>query len=748
MSLAWTKPAMPAAAPAKATPVLEVEALKTQFFTDDGPVRAVDGVSFTVAAGEALGIVGESGSGKSVTAMSLMRLLEEPARIVAGRIAFLGRDVLAMSQSELRKLRGGGMAMVFQDPMTSLNPVLRIARQLTETMVVHGRYGEREAGERGVKLLGRMGITTPQRAVNSYPHQFSGGMRQRVALAMGMSNEPSLLIADEPTTALDVTIQAQILELLRELNRDFGTAIVLISHDLGVIASVCSRVVVMYAGEVVEEGPAEAILSDPKHPYSWALINAVPRLDREPLNGKRLVAIEGAPPDPLEEPKGCRFAPRCPFRIERCDEHPELSAVGPERKSRCWVTQAGGSLSTPQVAPTNGRATASSPAREADPSSRAERSPSPRLREEGRAEGPGEHGSAPANAHQAPHPPSAAPPLGRPLLASGERLAASLLEVSGLVKHFALPKRGFFEAHRYVHAVDGVDLEVRRGETVGLVGESGCGKSTLARLILRIHRPDSGSIRFGGEEIAQASPAAIRPLRRRLQMVFQDPYASLNSRMTVGEMLEEPLRLHGIAASANEARERIGELLATVRMSPKAAARYPHEFSGGQRQRISIARALAARPEFIVADEPISALDVNIQAQILNLMLQLQQELGLTYLFIAHDLAVVRHISDRVVVLYLGKVAEVAPARDLFEAPLHPYTRYLISAVPIPDAAIEREREHLRLEGEPPSAVDPPTGCRFRTRCPLAQAICAEAAPPLAQHRPGHFAACHFPGRF
>jgi len=690
----------PAPTRAEAQPVLAVSGLKTQFFTDDGVVRAVDGVSFTVAAGEALGIVGESGSGKSITAMSLMRLLEEPARIVAGSISFQGRDVLAMTPAELRKLRGGGMAMVFQDPMTSLNPVLRVARQLVETMLAHGRFGEAEATRRGVKLLGRMGITTPERAINSYPHQFSGGMRQRVALAMGMSNEPALLIADEPTTALDVTIQAQILELLRELNRDLGTAIVLISHDLGVIASVCARVLVMYAGEVVEEGPAEEILSDPKHPYSWALINAVPRLDREPMDGKKLISIDGAPPDPLVQPAGCRFAPRCPFRVARCEEqHPALLAVGPGRKARCWVTQEGGRLTTPAMLV----------------------APSPRPRE------------------------------GRPLPAGGERsesTAPPLLQVRGLVKHFALPKRGFFEPHRHVHAVDGVDLDVHRGETVGLVGESGCGKSTLARVLLRIHRPDAGSILFDGQEIAQASPAAIRPLRRRLQMVFQDPYASLNSRMTVAQILEEPLRFHGLTASAAETRDRVAELLATVKLGPKAGSRYPHEFSGGQRQRISIARALAVKPDFIVADEPISALDVNIQAQILNLMLQLQEEFGLTYLFIAHDLAVVRHISDRVVVLYLGKVAEVAPARALFEAPLHPYTRYLISAVPIPDAAVERRRERLQLSGEPPSAVDPPSGCRFRTRCPLARPICADTAPPLAEHRPGHFAACHFPGRF
>jgi peptide/nickel transport system ATP-binding protein len=685
------------AAPTSATPILDVRDLRTQFFTDEGVVKAVDGVSFSVAPGETLGIVGESGSGKTVAALSLMRLLEEPARIVGGQILFQGRDVVQMTAEELRAMRGDGIAMVFQDPMTSLNPVLKIARQLAETMLVHGKVSEEQALQRAVTLLGRMGITAPQRAIDSYPHQFSGGMRQRVMLAMGFSNEPSLLIADEPTTALDVTIQAQILDLLAELNRDYNTAIVLISHDLGVIANVCSRVVVMYAGEVVEEGPTEQILTDPRHPYTWALINAVPRIDRHVPGQRRLVTIEGTPPDPLNQPPGCRFAARCPFKIARCDEHPALTEIRPGRKTRCWVTQAGENLPQPktQVA-------------------------APATVKAGMDHGEGTK------------------------LRRGERM----LELRNVVKHFPLPKDTFFGKQKVVHAVDGVDLDVAQGETVGLVGESGCGKSTLARVVARIHQPTAGSVIFHGQDISNASQAQIRPLRRRMQMVFQDPYASLNPRMTVGEILGEPLRFHNITATPAETRERIGDLLNVVGLSPKAAARYPHEFSGGQRQRISIARALSVQPDFIIADEPISALDVNIQAQIINLMIDLQERFGLTYLFIAHDLAVVRHISDRVVVLYLGKVAEIAPADKLFADPLHPYTRYLISAVPIPDAEVERKRKRMPLQGEPPSAIDPPSGCRFRTRCPIAQGICAETAPPVVEHKPGQFAACHFAGQF
>ncbi|HST75439.1 MAG TPA: ABC transporter ATP-binding protein [Acetobacteraceae bacterium] len=670
--------------PETAEVLLRVRDLRTWFLTDAGPVRAVDGVSFDLHAGETLGIVGESGSGKSVCAKSIMRLLDEPARIVGGSIAFRGRDLARLSEEEIRDVRGREIAMVFQDPMTSLNPVLRIAKQLVEAMTAHGRFATAAARERAVSLLRRMGVPAPERAVQSYPHQYSGGMRQRVMLAMGVSNEPALLIADEPTTALDVTIQAQILELLRTLNEELGTAVILISHDLGVIANICSRVLVMYAGEIVEEGSPGELLSDPRHPYTWALLNAAPRLDSE-AHDRRLVTIEGQPPDPRAWPEGCRFRARCPFAIEKCGEHPELLAIDAHRATRCWVTQQGGALHRPdRVA-----ATAAAP-----------------------------------------------------------RLAAAepLLEVRGVTKHFSLAKDGLFAPARVLRAVDGVDLTVERGETVGLVGESGCGKSTLARLVTRLHRPTAGSIIFAGQDITHATQAEIRPLRRRMQMIFQDPYASLNPRMNVGQILAGPLKLHGIAERDADARKRIAELLDIVNLPARSTTRFPHEFSGGQRQRISIARALAVRPDLVVADEPVSALDVNIQAQIINLMVDLQERFGLTYLFIAHDLAVVRHVCDRIVVLYLGKVMETAPAELLFSRPLHPYTQTLVAAAPVPDPRIERSRRSVPLSGEPPSPIAPPSGCRFRTRCPKAQALCAEQEPELLPDGRGGAVACHFAG--
>ncbi len=658
------------------TPVLEVRDLVTVFHTDAGPVRAVDGVSFTVAKGETLGIVGESGSGKSVTAQSIMRLLDPPARIEGGQVLFEGRDVLAMSGRELTAWRGANAAMVFQDSLTGLNPVLRILRQVSEHVIAHGRMNTRDARRHGIALMRRMGVASPERAAASFPHQFSGGMRQRVMIAIGMANDPTLLLADEPTTALDVTIQAQILDLLGDLNRNFGTAIVLISHDLGVIGTICKRIVVMYAGEVVEEGPTLDVLSDPRHPYAWALANAVPRLDT-PV-AARLPGIEGMPPDPLAMPRGCRFAPRCPFAIARCArDAPPLATVAPGRMARCWVTADGRGLPPPSVA-----AEAKRPEKST---------------------------------------------------------AAPLLVATDLVKHFNLPKKSIFAEREVVHAVNGVSLHIMPGERLGVVGESGCGKSTLARLVTRLHEPDAGHISFMGQDIARISGEELRLLRPRLQMVFQDPYASLNPRMTVEQALCEPLLVHGRVKDNAEARERVAALLDMVGLNPAWGGRYPHEFSGGQRQRISIARALTLDPALIVADEPVSALDVNVQAQVLNLMLELRERLGLSYLFIAHDLAVVRAFCDRVAVMYLGRIVEEAPAAEIFARPAHPYTVSLLSAVPEPG------RQRIHLTGEPPSSLRLPQGCAFRARCPVAKPVCAEP-PPLIEIATGHRVLCHAPG--
>ncbi|MEZ5865734.1 MAG: dipeptide ABC transporter ATP-binding protein [Geminicoccaceae bacterium] len=678
-----------------ARPILDVEGLRTWFFTDSGIVRAVDGVDFDVLPGETVGIVGESGSGKSVTGLSIMRLIEEPGQVVAGRIEFRGRDVIGLGRSEMQHLRGRSIGMVFQDPMTSLNPVIRIGRQIVEGILIHnrGKVGRTQATDRAIGLLRRMGIPDPGRALQSYPHQFSGGMRQRVMLSIGFGNRPALVVADEPTTALDVTIQREILDLLRTLNTELGTSILLITHDLGVVAAICRRVVIMYAGEVVESGPAEDVLAQPLHPYTQSLLDAVPRLDRPPPANRRLTIIEGQPPDPKNHPAGCRFQPRCPYPVARCAEHPALSELRPGHRAACWVAAAS------RPPPWHG-----------------------------------ERKAAVAGAAAA--------------TARARRISAEpILEVEGLTKHFPIAGGRLLGARPVVHAVDDLSLTVRRGEALGLVGESGSGKSTVARLIIRLHEPTAGAIRFNGTDIARLDERALRPLRRHMQMIFQDPYASLNPRMTVRQTVAEPYAFHHPDASPAEVEKRVRSILDRVGLTAAGMAdRYPHEFSGGQRQRIGIARSLILQPELVVADEPISALDVNIQAQIVNLLVDLQEELGLTLVIIAHDLAVVRHISDRIAVMYMGRIVELAGNMALFTAPLHPYTQLLMAAVPVPDVAVERARGRVGGFGEMPSVVDPPSGCRFRTRCPHARAICAEAVPPLTEHAPGHWAACHFAG--
>jgi peptide/nickel transport system ATP-binding protein len=669
-----------------AAPLLRVEDLHVHFITSHGVVRAVEGLSYTVNRGEVVAIVGESGCGKTVSALAIMRLLAKPAgRIVRGRILLEGRNLLDLSEEQMREVRGRDVSMIFQEPMTSLNPVLPIGLQIMEPLFIHLGMNEEEARARAVELLELVGITDARRRLDQYPHQFSGGMRQRVMIAIGLACNPKLIIADEPTTALDVTIQAQILELIKDLSRRLGIALIIITHNLGIVARYADRVNVMYAANIIEHGSADDIFLAPAHPYSIGLMRSVPRLD-EP-RGTRLETIEGLPPDLLAPPAGCRFAPRCRYRIEKCAEPITLKKVESDHFTACHRADEviAGKLVSPSI-----------PAR-------------PRSIE---------------TADQ----------------------SKTLVEVEGLRKYFyvKIARSGLIAARTAtVRAVDDVSFSIAAGETLGLVGESGCGKTTVGRQILKLDEPTAGSIRFDGIDITRIKAREMRELRRKIQVIFQDPYSSLNPRMTVGEIIGEPLSVYGIVPGADARRQRVAELLSQVGLFPYMAERYPHELSGGQRQRVGIARALALEPSFIVCDEPVSALDVSIQGQIINLLEDLQVRLGLTYLFIAHDLAVVRHISDRVVVMYLGRIMEVADRDELYAKPAHPYTKALLDAAPIPDPKVERTRAPRALHGEIPSPLTPPTGCVFHTRCPIAGDICRREVPVIRELQSGHVVACH-----
>jgi len=566
--------------------LLEVTDLRISFHTRAGVYRAVDGVSFQVEKGEILGIVGESGSGKSVSCLSLLGLIPQPpGRVEGGRALFDGVDLLQCPPARLREIRGQRIAMIFQDPMTSLNPYLRISEQLMEPLFIHEQVSRAEAFTRALAMLEAVGITDAAQRIHSYPHEFSGGMRQRVMIAMALITKPDLLIADEPTTALDVTVQAQILALIRKLQREFGMAVLFITHDLAVVSGLCDRVQVMYAGRIVETADTRTLFRSPQHPYTKALQRCIPALQPK---GRELYAIPGMPPDLSK-----------PFTEE---EMLARFALPPE-----------------------------------------EPAPPP----------------APAIAATAP-----------------------MIEVRDVSTHFPL-ESGFLFKHRTgtVKAVDGVSFEVRRGEVLGLVGESGSGKSTLARTIMQLIPPTAGTVVLGGKNLTSGSAGEIQAARRNLQMVFQDPFASLNPRMTVFDALAEPLRVHGIVPDA-EVPARVARLMNQVGLAPRFMGKYPHEFSGGQRQRIAIARALALEPRVIIADEPVSALDVSIQAQILNLLARLVREMNLTMIFIAHDLSVVKHISDRIAVMYRGEIVEIGAALDVMERPQHPYTRALLAAIP------------------------------------------------------------------
>ena len=668
--------------------LLEVTALRTHFATDEGTARAVDGVSFSVEEGETVGIVGESGCGKTVTALSIMRLVPEPpGRILPGAsIRLRGHELLELPDRAMREVRGREVAMVFQEPMTSLNPVLTVGDQIREALSLDGRLDGRRARRAVVRLLGEVGIPDPETRYAEYPHQLSGGMRQRIMIAIALALEPGLLIADEPTTALDVTIQAQILDLIARLRERRRMGVLLITHDLGVVAEVADRVLVMYAGQIVESGTVREIFLKPRHPYTRGLLASLPRLS---VTRRRLSPIPGSVPDAAAWPGGCRFRPRCTHAWEKCSEPPPSSPRDGRAAGgtvRCWLRDE----------PERRGATARTAA-----------APAP--------------GGMPAESEE---------PL--------------LLRVRGLRKYFPVRSRRR-DNRAVVRAVDGVSFEIRRGETLGLVGESGCGKSTAARAILRLIEPTAGDISFGGDDVRSMKGDALRRLRRRAQIIFQDPFGSLNPRMTVEEMLGEILKVHGLARDRSIRRRRILELLDIVGLLPGHADRYPHEFSGGQRQRIGIARALSVEPDLIICDEPVSALDVSVQAQVLNLLRDLQGELGLTYLFISHDLAVVRHVSDRVAVMYLGRIVETASVTRLYRHARHPYTRSLLSAIPRPEPGGTRPTERILLEGDIPSPAAPPPGCPFHPRCwhPGKDQACTAAIPPLEPAgRRGHRAAC------
>lgn len=678
-------------------PVLSVRDLTVSYGSEAGPVRAVRGVSFDLLPGRTLAIAGESGSGKSAASLAIMGLLPSSA-VVDGSVRLDERELLRLNDREMSSVRGLEMSMIFQDPLSALTPVFTIGQQIAEALDTHQDLNRDQVMKRSMELLDLVGISDPAARLKAYPHQFSGGMRQRVMIAIAIANDPKVLIADEPTTALDVTIQAQVLDVLKLAQRETGAGVVMITHDLGVVANMADDVMVMYAGKPVEHGTVDAVFGAPQMPYTMGLLAAVPRPDRS--TSGPLVPIEGNPPSPVILPPGCPFAERCPITVDQCTKaEPALVAHG---------------------------------------------GPNPHDAACIRADEIVEQGLKYTDVYPIPE----LPPrdVSVPLEERG-----TVLEVEDLKRHFELSSGMLRRKAGTVRAVDGVTLDIRQGETLALVGESGCGKTSTLLEIMQLKQPMNGRIVLMGRDVSELSAHDRRKLRSDLQIVFQDPMAALDPRMPVYDVIAEPLKAQGWSKKAIN--ERLGILMELVGLNPDHVDRFPEQFSGGQRQRIGIARALAIEPSLVVLDEPVSALDVSIQAGVINLLESLQARLGVSFLFVAHDLSVVRHVADRVAVMYLGRIVEIGDVESIYTQPRHPYTAALLSAAPIPDPQVERQRQRIMLTGELPSSTERISGCRFRTRCPTYKmlpeadrAVCEADEPDLVKEgETDQQRACHFP---